>query len=103
MTWQQLLVSTARSAKLPRSMLAANVTYSRVPKKVVEQLLHHLFTGVTAAVLAGDTVTVPGFGTFYLKTHKARMVRNLNTGVPMKLPALYKVGFRASKKTKVTK
>lgn len=45
----------------------------------------------------GEKVTWTGFGTFEVRTRKARMGRNPQTGAPMHIPAGKTPAFRAGK------
>ena len=48
----------------------------------------------------GDSVRVPGLGTFTVRQRKARMGRNPQTGASINIPASRSVGFKASKALK---
>jgi DNA-binding protein HU-beta len=45
-------------------------------------------------------VTLTGFGTFELKSRKARVGRNPHTGAPISIAAGRRVGFRVGKALK---
>lgn len=55
---------------------------------------------VTGALAKGDTVALPGFGTFAVKERAARTGRNPATGAEMKIPASRVPGFKAGKTLK---
>jgi nucleoid DNA-binding protein len=48
----------------------------------------------------GDSIRVPGLGTFTVRQRKARMGRNPQTGAAIKIPASRSVGFKAAKTLK---
>lgn len=50
--------------------------------------------GVVAGVAAGETVTLPGFGTFDRRERSARTGRNPQTGEPMEIAASVVPGFK---------
>ena len=54
--------------------------------------------GETAA--AGDVLALNGLGTFEMRVRKARTGRNLQTGVPMDIPASKSLSFKAAKAQK---
>lgn len=48
----------------------------------------------------GDSVRVPGLGTFMVRERAARTGRNPRTGATIQIPASRSVGFRAAKSLK---
>ncbi len=56
-------------------------------KVQAEKALASFIAGVTAALTAGDKVTLVGFGTFSTINRKARTGRNPQTGKPIKIAA----------------
>ncbi|MBV9232915.1 MAG: HU family DNA-binding protein [Candidatus Eremiobacteraeota bacterium] len=46
-----------------------------------------VFDDITAAVVAGEPVKIPGFGQFKVRDRAARMARNPATGEQVKVPA----------------
>ncbi len=46
-----------------------------------------VFDDITAAVVAGEAVKIPGFGQFKVRDRAARMARNPATGEQVKVPA----------------
>lgn len=81
--------------------------------KVVKATVSETLEGVTAkdtavfvdatiqtiqdAVVAGDKVSIVGFGTFETTERAARMVRNPQTGEDMEIPASKAPKFKAGK------
>ena len=56
-------------------------------KSQAEAAFNSLIGGVTASLKKGQKVTIVGFGTFSVARRKARMGRNPQTGVPIKIAA----------------
>ncbi|MCJ8146476.1 MULTISPECIES: HU family DNA-binding protein [Acinetobacter] len=52
---------------------------------------------ISAALKAGDTVTLVGFGSFSVKERAARTGRNPKTGAELKIPASKVPSFKAGK------
>jgi len=52
-----------------------------------EEAFNSLIGGVTASLKKGQRVTIVGFGTFSVAKRKARVGRNPQTGVPIKIAA----------------
>ena len=55
---------------------------------------------ITRALARGEKITWTGFGTFEVRSRAARMGRNPQTGVPMRIPATKTPAFRAGKSLK---
>ena len=53
--------------------------------------------GITSALVRGDKVTWTGFGTFEVRSRRARMGRNPQTGAPLHIPAGKTPAFKAGK------
>ena len=53
-----------------------------------------VFEAVEAALVNGEEVRVPGFGTFKTKERAARQGRNPQTGASLKIPARTVVSFK---------
>ena len=56
-------------------------------KLQAEAAFNSLIDGVTVSLKRGQKVTIVGFGTFSVARRKARMGRNPQTGVPIKIAA----------------
>lgn len=79
------------------SFVANELRTSRLgASRVVETVL----AGIRKGLKDDTTVTLSGFGTFEVKTRKARMGRNPHTGEPMMISAGRRVGFRVGKALK---
>ncbi len=68
-------------------------------KKAVLAIVDDLFDAIAECTLAGDTIRLPGFGTFYRKVHKSRRV--VHAGEEFRVPGISSIGFRASKARKI--
>jgi len=53
--------------------------------------------GITSALVKGEKVTWTGFGTFEVRSRRARMGRNPQTGAPLHIPAGKTPAFKAGK------
>src|SRR5437870_3297494 len=71
-------------------------------RKQIDQMLASMIDTVVKTVKKGESVKIPGLGIFRLRKMKARMVRNPQTGEPIKIPARKKVGFSVAKTFKET-
>ena len=69
-------------------------------KKDAEKALKAVFDVVTAELVAGQKVAVPGFGTFEVKERAARKGRNPQTGKEIEIPAAKNPVFKAGKALK---
>jgi DNA-binding protein HU-beta len=63
-------------------------------KKAVETILDLAFAEVEKAVRKDRRFSYPGFGTWTVRTRKARMGVNPQTKKPIKIPASKTVGFK---------
>jgi DNA-binding protein HU-beta len=64
-------------------------------KSKVASVLDALLGGVTGALVKGDRVTIPGFGTFQVRKRLGRMGRNPRTGAAVKIAATTVPVFKA--------
>lgn len=72
-----------------------------VPKKQAEDFVEYFEEVVTAALMAGDEVTIAGFGTFSARTRSARMgVNPRNPSEKIQVPAVRVPKFKAGKALK---
>ncbi|MGC1380058.1 MAG: HU family DNA-binding protein [Candidatus Baltobacteraceae bacterium] len=69
-------------------------------RKDAVALIDGLFDDITAAVVAGEPVKIPGFGQFKVRDRAARMARNPATGEQVKVPAKRVFKFLAAKALK---
>ena len=71
-----------------------------ISKKQAEAVMLALVDTVRKAIKKGDTVKIPDLGGWRLRSMKARMGRNPQTGEAIKIPARKKVGFTVAKSFK---
>ena len=71
-----------------------------VKKSGAELVLNATLTEIERALLAGQPVTLHGFGTFELKKRDARTGRNPRTGEPVEIAASTTVAFKPAKALK---
>ena len=65
-----------------------------VSQRVVSRVLGASLATIQAALVAGERVSVPGFGTFYTSQRQAGRVRSVRTGRPVAVPARRVAAFR---------
>jgi len=65
-----------------------------LPQRVVRQVLGSSLTTIHSALVAGERVTFPGFGTFYTSQRQAGSVRSVRTGQHVEIPARRVAVFR---------
>lgn len=68
-----------------------------VSKKHAEEVVDFVFDTITSALKNGEEVSISGFGTFLVKSRKARTARNPRTGEIVQVPAMNVPRFRAGK------
>ena len=71
-----------------------------ISKAAAAQALDATTNAVTNALKNGDTVTLVGFGTFYVGERAERQGRNPKTGAPLTIAAAKTPKFRAGKALK---
>lgn len=74
--------------------LVAETKGLEVTKKDVEAILDLAFDGIAKSVRKERRFSYPGFGTWTVRTRKARMGVNPQTKKPIKIPASKTVGFK---------
>ncbi len=67
---------------------------TRLSQRVVDDVLRETLTTVTQALRDGQTIVLPGFGTFYTKQRKAGQVRHIRTAEVIEIPAMRQADFR---------
>jgi DNA-binding protein HU-beta len=75
-------------------------TDADMTKKAVGELVDNLFDTMAVSIKKEKRFTYPGFGTFVVRTRKARKGRNPQTGEVIKIKASKSVGFRPAKALK---
>jgi DNA-binding protein HU-beta len=71
-----------------------------ISKAAAGKALDGMIDAVTTALKTGDTVTLVGFGTFYVGERAERNGRNPKTGEALVIPAAKTPKFRAGKALK---
>ena len=82
------------------ALLDALSTKAGVTKKQAGDVLAAFTDTVTATLSAGDTVALPGFGTFQSSARAARQGVNPKTGAKLQIPAMNVPKFKAGKALK---
>lgn len=75
---------------------------SRLTKKAAAEVLEIVFNNIGKAVKTEQRFSYPGFGTWSMRSRKARKIRNPQTNEIMKLKASKTIGFRPAKELKDT-
>jgi len=75
---------------------------ANLTKKNAAEILDIVFNNIGKAVKKDDRFSYPGFGTWSLRSRKARKIRNPQTNEIMKLKASKTIGFRPAKELKDT-
>ncbi|MDY7229248.1 HU family DNA-binding protein [Hyalangium rubrum] len=73
---------------------------SKLTKKSAAELLDIVFSNIGKAVKKDARFSYPGFGTWSVRSRKARKIRNPQTNEMMKLKASKTIGFRPAKELK---
>jgi DNA-binding protein HU-beta len=84
------------NAELIEKVAAAN----SLSKAEAKTLVDSVFGAITDAAVAGDEVSLNGFGKFKVKDSIAREGRNPSTGETIKIAASKKLGFVPAKAVK---
>jgi DNA-binding protein HU-beta len=69
-------------------------------KKMAGEILDNTFQLMSKSIKKDKKFSYPGFGTFMLRTRKARKGRNPQTGAVINIKASKTVGFRPAKALK---
>lgn len=81
-------------------LIDAIATEAGISKAAAQKALDATTNAVTNALKNGDTVTLVGFGTFYVGERAERQGRNPKTGEPLTIAAAKTPKFRAGKALK---
>jgi DNA-binding protein HU-beta len=73
---------------------AVATKHKTMSKKATTEVMDTLFTTLAGAIRKNGRFTYPGFGTFTVRSRKARMGRNPQTGQQIKIKASKTVGFK---------
>jgi DNA-binding protein HU-beta len=83
-------------------LVEAVADQTRMTKKAVAEFIDVVFDNIGGAVKKDSRFSYPGFGTWSMRTRKARKIRNPQTNEIMKLKATKTIGFRPAKELKET-
>ncbi len=83
-------------------LVEAVALQSKMTKKSAAELMDIVFSNIGEAVKRDARFSYPGFGTWSLRSRKARRIRNPSTAEMMKLKASKTIGFRPAKELKET-
>ncbi len=72
--------------------------YPNFLKKDLEKSLNIILNEIKSALNKGENVELRGFGTWSIKTQKARLSKNPRTGEKIETPEKKKIRFKMSKK-----
>jgi DNA-binding protein HU-beta len=75
---------------------------TKLTKKSAAEIMDVVFNAIGKAVKKDERFSYPGFGTWSLRSRKARRIRNPQTNEMMKLKASKTIGFRPAKELKET-
>ena len=81
-------------------LVEAVALQTRMTKKAAGELIDVVFDHIGKAVKQDERFSYPGFGTWTIRTRKARKIRNPSTNEIMKLKAMKTIGFRPAKELK---
>jgi DNA-binding protein HU-beta len=83
-------------------LVEAVASQSKLTKKSAGEIIEVVFNNIGKAVKRDTRFSYPGFGTWSLRSRKARKIRNPQTNEIMKLKASRTIGFRPAKELKQT-
>ena len=81
-------------------LIEATANLSGVTKAEAGKVLESFIKTITDALVSGDTVVVPGFGSFSTGLRAARTGRNPQTGMAIEIKASRVAKFKAGKTLK---
>ena len=73
---------------------------TRLSQRVVNEVVESTHAAIKLSLRQGNTVTFPGFGTFYTRERGERTVRHIRTGEAIAVPAGRQAAFRAGEHLK---
>jgi len=74
--------------------------HSELTKKAIAHILETIFKIIKNSVHSDEKFSYPGFGTFVIRSRKARMGRDPRSGDEIHIKASQTVGFKPSKSFK---
>ncbi len=83
---------------ITRARLAAEVSEATgITRREADLIVETVFDAIAGALRSGDEVEIRGFGSFRLRSRKARLTRNPRTGEQIMVPPKRVPFFRAGK------
>ena len=82
------------------TLINAIATFGEMTKADADKALAAVQTAISTALANGESVTIPGFGTFSVAERSARQGRNPQTGEPLEIAASRTVKFKPGKTLK---
>ncbi|MCB0327717.1 MAG: HU family DNA-binding protein [Bdellovibrionales bacterium] len=76
--------------------VTTTVKHRDLSKAAVNEVADAIFNNLSKGIKKDKRFTYPGFGTWTVRTRKARKGRNPQTGAVINIPASKTVGFRPS-------
>ena len=67
---------------------------TRLSQRIVDDVLTETLDTITQSLRDGQTVVLPGFGTFYTKERKPSTVKHIRTAEVIDIPAMRQADFR---------
>lgn len=83
-------------------LVEAVAAQGSMTKKAAAEILDVVFNSIGKAVKKESRFSYPGFGTWSMRSRKARKIRNPQTNEMMKLKASKTIGFRPARSLKDT-
>jgi len=74
--------------------------HTSLTKKFGAQIIDSIFNAIAQSIKVKERFSYPGFGTFIVRSRKARKGRDPRTGAEIKIKASRTVGFRPAKALK---
>ena len=82
--------------------VCSTLKHRDLSKAAVNEISDTLFENLSKGIKKDKRFTYPGFGTWTVRTRKARKGRNPQTGAVINIPASKTIGFRPSPEVKST-
>jgi DNA-binding protein HU-beta len=80
--------------------VSQTVKYRDMSKAAINEIADAIFENLWKGIKKDKRFTYPGFGTWTVRTRKARKGRNPQTGAVINIPASKTIGFRPSPEVK---
>lgn len=77
-------------------LIEAVASSANISKVTAGEAIDATFDSIAKAIRKSKRFQVPGFGTFTVRSRKARKGRNPQTGAPINIQASRTVGFKAA-------